>query len=292
MIRGIGVLAILLMTAAAGRDAARQDPAAPGAVFSSRVDVVRVDVSVQRGNRAVAGLQAGDIEVFDSGVRQQVDLVQFEEAPLDVVLALDMSGSVQGDRLRQLRTAGMRLIGALRPGDAAALVRFTDRVTMPSGFTSDAAAVLADLVQPSAPGDTSLFDAAHAALLLAESSRGRPVVILFSDGADTASFLSEDLVLDTARRTSAVVYAVTSSGGSEAGFLESLAKLTGGRRLGATSPDRLSDTFASLLDEARARYLISYTPRDVPASGWHDLKVTVRDRRADVRARPGYLARP
>jgi hypothetical protein len=86
------------------------------------------------------------------------------------------------------------------------------------------------------------------------------------------------------------VYAVTSPQIQPDGFLEDLVRLTGGRRLDVASLDRLSDTFAAILRESRERYLISYTPRGVPAAGWHELTVRVRDSRAEIRARPGYLA--
>jgi VWFA-related protein len=260
------------------------------AIFSSRVDTVRLDVSVRQGGRAVRGLVAGDFEIVDSGVRQQVDFVALERTPANVVLALDMSGSVQGSRLTRLREAGARLVEMLAPGDTAAVVAFTALVTIASGFTSDRSRLLSALHEPVAGGDTALFDATHAALVLGESGSGRPLVITFSDGTDTASFLSSELVLDTARRTEPVVYAVTSAQRDQDGFLDDLVRLTGGRRLEVASLDGLSDAFAEILSESRERYLIGYTPTGVPAGGWHDVEVRVRGRRADVRARPGYLA--
>ena len=59
----------------------------------------------------VAGLKPSDFEVLDNGVPQQVDLVSFEQIPLNVVLALDMSESVSGDRLDQLREASAESAG-------------------------------------------------------------------------------------------------------------------------------------------------------------------------------------
>jgi len=53
---------------------------------------------------------------------------------------------------------------------------------------------------------------------------------------------------------------------------------------------KLSRAFAEILRESRERYLLSYTPTGVPAGGWHEVIVRVPGRRAEVRARPGYLA--
>lgn len=260
-------------------------------VFSAGVNTVRVDVSVRENGEAIRDLQPTDFEVLDNGVPQVVDLVDFEDTPVNVVLALDMSGSVRGARLDQLRQGGARLIEALEPRDTTALVAFTDLVTIRSGFTADPSGLLAALQHAAAGADTSLIDATHAAMVLGESESGRPLVIVFSDGADTASFLAEEAVLNTARRTGSVVYAVTSPQAERRGFLDDVVQLTGGRRLEVASLDRLSDAFTEILREARERYLISYEPTGVSADGWHDLTVRVRGRRdAEVRARPGYLA--
>ncbi len=133
--------------------------------------------------------------------------------PVNVVLALDMSGSVQGARLDQLRAAGERLIQTLAPDDAGAVIAFTEQVTIRSAFTTSKTTLVDALREPNGGSDTALRDATHAALVLGGSRSGRPLVIVFSDGTDTASFLSPELVLDTARRTEPVVYTVTSATG-------------------------------------------------------------------------------
>src|SRR5262245_53707872 len=69
------------------------------ATFSSRTDIVRIDVLVSQNRRPIAGLTRGDFEVFDQGVRQQIDFVSYEEMPLNVVMAMDMSGSMSAERL-------------------------------------------------------------------------------------------------------------------------------------------------------------------------------------------------
>ncbi len=126
---------LFAMTIAADSLLANRAPQEP--VFASRVDTVRVDVSVRQSGRAVEGLVAADFEVLDNGVRQQVDFAALDQMPVNVVLALDMSGSVQGARLAQLQEAGARLVDMLGPAESAAVVAFTDLVTIRSGFTAD-----------------------------------------------------------------------------------------------------------------------------------------------------------
>src|SRR5688572_32763831 len=108
-----------------------------GQTFSSRIDAVRVDVLVTENGRPLQGLAPDDFEVLDNGVRQHVDLASFEQIPLNVVLALDMSASLQGLRLGHLQTAGKRVLDGLKAGDRAELVAFSHVVAPSQGLTED-----------------------------------------------------------------------------------------------------------------------------------------------------------
>src|SRR4051812_11631373 len=78
--------------------------------FAARTDAVRVDVRVTRDGRVVSGLVADDFEIRDNGVLQRVDVVSFGQVPLNLVLALDMSASVSGERLAHLRQAAVAVL--------------------------------------------------------------------------------------------------------------------------------------------------------------------------------------
>jgi Ca-activated chloride channel family protein len=266
--------------------------AAQSPTFSARVDSVSLDVSVTRNRAPVHGLTADDFELFDNGVPQQIDSIGFDDVPVNVMLALDMSGSVQGPRLEQLRRAALALFSGLAPGDHGGLLGFSERVIVRSGFTADRQLLMTGLQRPVAGGDTALYDAVYTAMVLGDDQAGRPLVIVFSDGADTASFLTSTLVLDAARRLRPAVYAVTSTGVRD-DFLNDLVRATGGRRLDIGSIDRLSETFGQILTESRQRYLIGFTPEGVEGPGWHELTVRVRGRTdVVISARPGYVAGP
>ena len=258
--------------------------------FSSRVDAVRVDVLVTDRGRLVRGLRPADFEVLDNGVPQQVDLATFEQLRLNVVLALDVSDSVAGERLEHLRAAGLAVLDQLAADDEAALVTFSHAVSLRAPLTTDRGLVRAALALADGFGQTALVDATHTGIVVAESGVGRSLLILFSDGFDTASWLSEATVLDTARRTDVVAYCVTTREREQAEFTEELAGLTGGSRIELESTRDLSATFVRILNEFRQRYLVSYTPRGVSKEGWHRLQVRVKGRRLTIRARPGYVA--
>jgi len=260
-------------------------------VFSSKVEAVRVDVLVTDRDRggAMLGLKPSDFELRDNGVLQQVDLVSFEQIPLNVVLALDMSESVSGNRLEQLREASSGLLGGLTKDDQAGLVTFTQRVVLGSKLTNDLAKIREAMTPLNDVGDTSIIDATYAAMMLGESDVGRGLVIVFSDGLDTASWLTAEMVLNTAKRSDVVVYAVSVQARLKPEFLRDLTSATGGRLYEIEKTANLSTVFLGVLEEFRHRYLISYTPNGVDRGGWHKLDVGIKGRRAAIKARPGYL---
>jgi VWFA-related protein len=259
--------------------------------FTSRVEAVRVDVLVTENSKPVTGLTASDFELTDNGVRQVVDLASFEQIPLNVILALDVSASLEGLRLGHLQAAGRTVLSGLKAGDRAALVAFSHVVMPTVGLSEDLDAVRTALDRVRGSGLTSLVDASHAAMLIGESDVGRSLLIVFSDGVDTSSWLSAESVLDTARRGDVVVYAVE-VGQRRGSFTRELSEVTGGRAIAIESTRDLSATFATVLEEFRMRYLISYSPAGVERAGWHRLEVRVKGRRVTVKARPGYFAGP
>ncbi len=257
--------------------------------FSTRTEAIQVDVLVTENNRPVHGLQPGDFEVRDNGILQQVQLVTFEQVPLNIVVAVDASNSVRGARLEDLRAAGTRLLGTLKKGDRAALVTFSHIVALASPLTGDLARLRGALDQVQTGGETSLVDATHAAMLVGESDVGRSLVLLFSDGVDTSSWLTPEVVLETARRTDVVVCGVSVARTPDP-FLRDVVTVTGGSLVNLDSTVNLDQAFVRLLDEFRQRYLVSYSPRGVTRGGWHRLDVRIKGRKAAVKARPGYLA--
>jgi len=262
---------------------------AQNAAFSAKVEAVRVDVLVTDRGQPVRGLGPADFEIFDNGVPQKVDLVSFEQIPLNVILALDMSDSVAGERLDNLRAAGYALLNGLKKEDQAALVTFRREVTLDADLTSSARTVREALDEAEPAGDTALVDGSYAAMVVGESDVGRALLIVFSDGLDTSSWLLPDSVLETAKRSDVVAYAV-SVGRVKAEFLRDLTSCTGGRLFEIEKTGNLSAIFLSVLAEFRQRYLVSYAPRGVAKDGWHRLTVRVKRGGATVKARPGYLA--
>jgi Ca-activated chloride channel family protein len=283
--------------------------------FRSGVDAVRVDVLVIDGGRAVTGLAAADFEVRDTDVVQRVEAVSVDDTPVSAMFALDTSGSVKGEPLRHLREAATTALKSLRGGDRAALLTFSHELALRSGWTSSSAELSHAIAAAEASGGTALYDAAYAALTRRDEAGRRTLVLIFSDGDDTASWLPGQAVISVARRTDAVVYAVrvdSESTGTRAWFrlqprsgfqapvpsippalffepfLEALAEETGGRLFEARTTAQLADAFTRILTEFRTRYLLTYTPRGVDTAGWHSIEVKLKNRKGQVTARRGY----
>jgi VWFA-related protein len=239
-----------------------------------------------------------------------VQVESLEDASIDVVLALDTSGSVAGRLLEQLTAAATALVNALDVRDRLALLTFSQSLALRAPLTTDRQAARRALAALRAGGTTSIIDALSAALSL-PGANGRPTLLLvFSDGVDTASWLTPGQVLDQARRGDAVIDGVVVGvlnappplfsdpprGSSRPESTDELERVlqrataaTGGRILDGSRGERLSSAFVEALRSFRQRYEITYTPA-AATPGWHAIDVRVKSHRnATIRARPGYL---
>jgi VWFA-related protein len=179
------------------------------------------------------------------------------------------------------------LLDTLKPDDRASLVTFSRAVTQRSGLTADHAKVRAALDRADGAGETALIDGIYSSVLLG-GAEGRGLVIVFSDGVDTASWLTRDALIDTVRRADAVIYTVSVQRGNGSDLLREVSEATGGSHFAVESTRHLDAVFLQILNEYRHRYLMSYSPTGVDEGGWHRLDVRVRGGRATIKARPGY----
>ncbi len=259
-------------------------------VFQAEVGVVRVEVLVTRGGEPVRGLGADDFELRDDGRPQRLEPILEERTPLDAVLVLDVSASVLGPKLESLQGAARAFLDGLREGERAAVLAFHHEVQLLHPLDGNLAAARRALSRVSPRGSTALVDAVYAALRLGDPGDRRTAVVVFSDGIDNLSWLSPQDVVEAASRSNAIVYGVTVRGKGERKerFLGDVAKATGGRTFEASSERDLGARFLDVLEDIRARYVLSYVPEGRPSPGWHVLDVRLRQKKGDVLARPGY----
>jgi VWFA-related protein len=248
---------------------------------------VNLDVQVTRDGRSVAGLRGSDFVVKDNGVPQRVEIISQEEVTVDAVLALDASSSVSGARLRELQRAAHAFVNALSPTDIVTLVGFAGDLRVCARPGAARADVHASIDAFQGKGSTSLRDALYAALLLTDSRRGRPLVLVFSDGRDRGSWLSEDTLRTVARSSDAVIDAVL-VGDEGQPFLEEARRDTGGRSWSVRRDLDLEQAFLAALEDFKGRYRLRYEPQGVRPGGWHALSVRLAGQKAAILARRGY----
>jgi Ca-activated chloride channel family protein len=258
--------------------------------FAAEVAAVYVDVFVTARDRPVAGLGTSDFVVTDDGVPQAATLVETDTVPLACLLLFDTSGSVKGQRLRDLMAAGHAFVDGLGTRDEGALLAFSDELSLLARPGVERASLQKALDGLRPGGATALYDALYVAFKL-PFGQGRPLIVLFTDGEDNVSWLGREEVREAALQSSALLYVVAAgeSDAPEAAFLRETAEGTGGRFWSAAGGRRLTERFLDVLGSMRSRYLLTYEPRGVKAGGVHRLKIEVKGRKVDVRHRREYV---
>ena len=258
----------------------------------ARVDAVLVPVIVTDDGEFVRGLKKQDFEVFEDGVAQPIASVVSEDAPLDLVLAVDVSGSMERS-LDEVKLAVKQLLAKLRPGDAATLVGFNDNFFTVAEREKDPATREAAVDMLASWGGTALYDATVRVLDLVSREWGRKGVVIFSDGDDRNSLTTRETAMGRVQASDAMLYTIGFGSGATIpqlrASLEQYARATGGRPFFPRHIRELDAVFEDIVTELANQYVLSYAPKDLKQdSRWRDIKVQVRKGKYDVRARRGY----
>ena len=251
-------------------------------------------VIVTERGQFVRGLKQQDFEVFEDGVRQPIASFVDEDAALDLVLAVDVSGSMERV-LDEVKAAVKQLLSKLRAGDAATLVGFNDTFFIAAEREKDPRVRDEAVDLLSSWGGTALYDATIHTLALVSRAWGRKGVVIFSDGDDQNSVTTRNAAMARVQASDAMLYTVGfGSGATVQGLrtnLETYAQATGGRAFFPRTTRDLDAVFAQIVTELAHQYVLSYAPTKLPADGaWRDIKVQVRKGKYNIRARRGYRA--
>ena len=287
-IRRAGAIA----TMAAAAFAAAGQSQAP--VFRTSTEAVIIDVAVLAGNKPVVGLGIGDFEITDNGIPQTlVDLTR-ETMPIDISLIVDTSGSMRGLLFNALRKAIDDVAARIRADDTMRLVQFSERVGVGEAISPRPGQKLSTQLRVP-DGYTSFLDAVAMGLISEPRPGRREMAIVLTDGWDTTSIVSEDAVIELAKRSNAAVFAVAlvatdTSVPAHERLLKTVTGLSGGRLAVLPRNQDLSRAFVQALDDFRTSYVVRYEPKGVERRGWHDVSVTIRNQKNyTVRARKGYV---
>ena len=283
--------------------------AAPSAqVFRSGTDTVLLSVTVaDTKGRPVAGLRQADFLVFEDRAPQPIAVFASDPQPIALSLLLDSSLSMERT-LVLAQEAAIGFVGRLGPNDVAQVIDFnsTSETRIRQGFTNDRPALERAIRRIQPGGWTALYDALY--IGMAEAHRLRPrsteamrrqAVIVLSDGENTESLKTSDDVLDSAKRSDVMVYAVAirdkanvrPAGYNEAEYvLRALSQTTGGRVFVADEAAQLPAIYHQIADELAHQYSIGYNSRNTRRDGtWRQVAVRLQNSSLIARTRAGYF---
>ncbi|MCH8009243.1 MAG: VWA domain-containing protein [Chloroflexi bacterium] len=228
----------------------------------------RVVVTVLDGNsRPVVDLVADDFAVqlngevaLVSGLERGVD----SSLPISVLLALDVSGSMEGGALDEAKAAAISFLNSLELQDSVGVLTFADEVTLVLPFTQDRAAAMAAIEGLVAGGGTALYQATENGLrLAADEGTSYRAVILLSDGLDNGSVLVRDDVYTTAATLGVPVFAIGLGEDIDREYLESVATLSGGSFAETPSPAGLAQLYLKAGELLRGQYILTLDTTDL-----------------------------
>jgi Ca-activated chloride channel family protein len=267
------------------------------------VRLVNVFVNVTDTTGAiVGGLTREDFALAEDGRPQEIAVFERQsEQPLNLTLAIDTSGSVHKDLLLEQDAARRFVRAMMRPQDQMSLLEFATEVRELTPFTNNAGQIERGLERLHSDFATALYDAIYLGAQRLGRKDGRKVLVLVSDGGDTAKSTTYAQALEQALRNEVMIYSIIdvpieASAGRDIGgehALITLAEQTGGKSFYA-SDGGLDKAFARVSDDLRTQYLLAYYPHhEEPGLNFHRLRVTIPRAANDafnIRYRTGYYA--
>lgn len=293
--------------AAGPADAGTSSIRRPSGAIKISANLVTVPVAVTDASGSpVAGLGIGDFEIEEDGRAEAISrLIQAGESPLQLVLLMDLSGSVHSS-FEFERTAACRFMEKVwKPGDTVSVITLGSEPSLRLEASPSPGEVMQILSGLQPTGDaTAFFDSVVLAAELLERSTAaetRQAAVILSDGEDNRSDRRFADALSSVRRSNTVVYSVNPSGPSVRlnaisatgqRWLSALAGKTGGAAFVSNRASDLDGIYDRIAFELRAQYLLSYHSSNTRADGtFRTISVTVPGKpQLRIRARQGYYA--
>ena len=268
-----------------------------------RVSTLSVPVYVtvtDSEKRLVPDLTIDDFEILDNGKPQEINVFENKPTPITTTVMIDTSGSMTAI-LGFVKDGAEQFLIRLLPGDKAQVGEFSDKIKFhPGNFIEDRDRLIYLLKHELDFGyPTRLYDAVDESLTRLEPEDGRKVVLVFTDGDDTASKVGVGKVMDRAREKDVMVYAIglvneffngqqRVRSAPDRG-LKKLAEDTGGGFFELKKTADLGETFTRVAQELHSQYVLGFSPQSLDGKV-HKLEVRVKRGGMNARARKTYVA--
>lgn len=287
-------------SASGSRNSAAKDDSSPSSAVKVDVKLVNVFVTVTDQHGAPVGnLRQEDFSLLENGVPQKIAVFDKESAmPLSIVLDIDTSLSTHKDLPLELNSAKRFAHDILRSQDALCVYEFSEIVSELIPFTANLKTIDRGIERVRPGAATALYDALYLGSQALETRQGRKVIVVITDGGDTASRVDYKEALRAAQEAEALVYSIivvpiAASAGRDTGGEHALIQLsddTGGKYYYADSLSQLDAAFQKISDELRTQYLLAYYPsQKLSDSSFRRIEIKVNSTPGlNVRHRSGY----
>jgi Ca-activated chloride channel family protein len=275
------------------------------------VTLQQLYATVTCGGERVRGLTQDDFVLEERGRRQSIVTFGSGEVPYTAIVLLDASESMAGDKLENARRGVRAFLGGMRALDEGKLIAFSDRPRVTTPFSSLPELLTASLDELTATGGSAVHDHLYLALRQLEPRQGRRLVVLLSDGEDAHSVLDSSVLLDTVRRSQALIYWLRLTTLSDlqlevntflsiwrspeqnrtgiAHLVEAVAD-SGGRIEPVRTSEQIESAFRGILGELADQYAIGFYPQNRRSDDrWRKVEISVRRPGCKVRSRAGFL---
>jgi Ca-activated chloride channel family protein len=256
------------------------------------VDVVQVAVVVTDGDgRFVQGLRQEDFRVLEDDRPQPMSHFAAEDIPLELVAALDVSGSMEA-AIPSLKVAAKKFFEAIPPQNKVTVTAFNDNIFTLARRTSDLAARARAVDRLASWGGTALYDAIIHGIEVVGRQPGRRALVVFTDGEDQSSHATIDAAIRRVESTDTTVYMIGQGRATKHAGLQKLmlqlSTVSGGRAFFTDDADRLEAAFHEIVEDLSHQYLVSYVPPPGRMGAWRRIRIEVPGGGRRVRARQGY----
>lgn len=284
--------------------APRSDRAA-GVNAETKTALVRV---TDLKNRSIPGLNADDFEVLENGTPREIISVERSEAPFNLVLLLDVSGSVE-TYVNFIRKAARNFVDTVGAQDRVAIVIFNEDVKLLSTFTTDKGKLSTSLDTFDAGGGTAYYDAL--AYTIADTLRPlkgeRTAIVVLTDGDDNRSFLAFDSLTGSIQESGALIYPLYVPSGLIAlaaqnlnadidplrkkymsltakseGEGEKLAQMSGGVYYPITQIGQIQKAYEDIVLQMRSAYNVTFRSAMDPSANGGSPKLKIKAKRENV----------
>jgi Ca-activated chloride channel family protein len=256
-----------------------------------------IEFTVTDERQQLIDVTRDDLVVLEDGIEQKVDTFQIAVDPVQIVLALDESGSMKR-AVDDVKAAARQFVTALEPKDPLALITFSDRALIAHDLTTNRQWSVEAIEKYQALGGTALYDALYDSIMRLKLVQGRRAVVVLTDGRDEnnpgnapGSVHTLQDVMAAVKDVDAVIYPIGLGSNVDRPLLQRLADLSGGSAYFPADASKLAEQYKGIIESLRRRYVLGYTSTNgARDGGWRTVEITPRSGTLQVRSRGGYFA--